>query len=455
MYTLQAFRQSPNYTTGAQTKAFYGQPRSIQFGAGHWWDDPTRFPSFAGVINTLMNPSRQASAHAVVGAGVVQELVRAGDTAWATGKANPFTYSIEVDPQIIYRWWAGGDKGKANQIFETLAEFIADKGYQNLQWYPHKYWMTTGCNPIDWNDVMRRAKEIWNAKHNTPAPDPEWKKNLRKWDAPKTLTIIRDGAPLRDLVNPAKVIKTFTSGTTIEVAAETKVNGYVYYLSKYAYENNTGQGIDEYEFVKPDVRPEWQKNLKDIEPAKLMVLTLQTPIVNLNDLTVIKQLGMGTWVDFTKMTTVNGVEYLISSYSATNAMPNGIKRSDVGVPAEPPANEKPEWLEKWQDIENVKMYTRADTDLVNLEDGSTIKVIPRATEIEVSSTTEWHGQKYAITEYSTAKKEARGIRIDDLDIKPVTDVPVDPAPNQPTIEENVNWLMKAVKAILAFLGLKV
>lgn len=457
-YTLQPFKQSPNFTSGAQTKAFYGQPRSIQFGAGHWWDAPERFPSFNGVINALMNPSRQASAHAVVTAGLVQELVRAGDTSWATGKANPFTYSIEVDPQIIYRWRAGGDKAKANAIFETLCEFIADRGYHNLPWRPHNFWMSTGCNPIDWNDVMRRAKEIYNAKHNAPAPaptPPEWQRNLKKWDTPVVKRIAREGAPLRDLITPSNVIKTFSKGTDIEIAAETKVNGWVYWLSKYAYEKGTGQGVDEYEFEKPDTRPEWQKNLKDIAPIKLMVLALQTPIVNLNDLTVIKQLGMGTWIDFTKSTTVGGVEYLISSYSATNAMPNGIKRADVGVPAEPPANEKPEWLEKWEDIADVKMYTRADTDLVDLLDGKTVKVIPRGSEVEVSSTTEWHGHKYAISTYSTLKKEGRGIRLDDLDMKPVTETPVEPAPEQPTLEENVNWLIKAVKAILAFLGLKV
>lgn len=455
-YNLLPFRQSPNYTPAAQVRAFYGRVRTLEFIAGHWWDDPTRFPSFSGVVNVLMNPARQASANDVVGDGQVQPMVRAADASWATGSANPFTYSFEVDPQIIYRWWAGGDKAKANRIFETLAERIADLGFQNLPAKPHKYWMNTGCNPIPWDEVMQRAREIWQAKYGQPAQKPEWQRNLKVWPSVQKKTIVRTGATLRNLANVSQEIKKFNKGDVIDIAAETKVGNYVYWLSKYALDNGTGQGFDEYEFEKPDTRPEWQRNLAEITPVKLMVLPAQTPIVNLNDLSVIKQLGQGTWIDFTKKTTVAGREYLISSYSAANAMPNGILRSDVGVPATPPVNEKPEWLRNWQDITDVPMYARADTDLVNFEDGSTIKVIPRGTKIDISSTTEWHGHKYAITVYSTEKKFAQGIRLDDLDLKPIgNDNPVDPSPNQPTIDERVGWLEKAVKAILKFLNINV
>lgn len=449
-YNLLPFRQSPNYTPASQTRAFYGRNRTIEFGAGHWWDDPSVNPSFNGVVNTLMNPARQASAHAVVGDGIVQELVRAEDTSWATGSANPFTVSIETDPQI----YVGG--AKAERIMATLAEYIADKGWHNLTWRPHKYWMQTGCNPIDWGEVMRRAKETWQAKYGAPSV-PEWKKNLTTF-TPLRIVAKAGGVHLKNLETGA-IIKDFAAGTLFDIKGTTYVGGVAYHLTVYSVDNSQPNGIrwDEVDtYVDPPAVPEWQRNLKDIQPIKLMVIPAQTPIVNLNDLSVIKQLGQGTWVDFTKTTTVQGVEYLISSYSATNAMPNGIRRNDVGVPAEPPVNEKPEWLQNWQDIEDVKMYTRADTDLVDLTDGHTIKVIARGTEVAVASTTEWHGQKYAITEYSTGKQLGQGIRIDDLDMKPVDngDGSVEPAPEQPTIEENVNWLVKAVKAILAFFGIK-
>jgi hypothetical protein len=450
-YTLRGFKQSPNYTPASQTKAFYGRPRTIEFGAGHWWDDPTRFPSFDGVVNTLMNAARQASAHAVVGDRVVQELVRAADTSWATGVANPFTVSIECDPQIIYMWRAGGDKAKAKRIFETLAEYIADKGWQNLTWFPHKKWMQTGCNPIEWGAVMTRAKQIYADKHK-PAPTVSWK-NISN---PRKMIVLRD-TYVYELPAVKQIGSVIKKGTKIDIKSMT--TGGTWLRSAYSTDKGLNQGmkavdIGEVPVIPPT--PEWQKNLKSITPVKLAVLVAQTPIVDLNTLAVIKQLGQGTYVDFTKTTTVKGIEYLISSYSATNAIPNGIKRADVGVPAQPPVNEKPEWLRNWQDITDVKMYARADTDLVDLENGVTIKVIPRGTEVAVASTTEWHGQKYAITEYSTEKKLGQGIRIDDLDMKPVGgDKPTEPAPEQPTIDARISWLEKAVKAILAFLNIKV
>lgn len=455
-YTLRPFRQSPNFTPGAQTKAFYGRPRSIDFGAGHWWDDPARFPSFDGVVATLMNPNRQASAHAVVGDGVVQELVRAGDTSWATGSANPFTVSIETDPQIIYKWRAGGDKAKANRIFETLAEYIADKGWHNLQWFPHKKWMSTGCNPIEWGEVMTRAKQIWQAKHQpAPAPVAEWKKNLRKI-TPVTLYIARDGAPLRNLANVSQVIKTFSKGTSMEIYAETKVGNFVYKLTKYAYENNTGQGFDEYELKPADPpMPEWQKNLKDITDVKLTVLPAQgTQVINLNTLQSLTPIAKGTVVDVAKETTVGGKKYYISAYSVEKSMPNGIYAPDLGVPAEPPKQEKPEWLENWRDIADEDMYTRVDAPLVNLLDGSTIKTIPINTKVRIASATDWHDQKYLITEYSTEKKEPRGILLNHLDKQPIQN-PTQPIP---TLDERVTIIEKLVKAIidaLAKIGIKI
>lgn len=473
-YTLRPFKQSPNYTPNAQTAAFYGQPRIIKFGAGHWWDDPSRYPSFDGVVNTFMNPSRQASANAVVGDGVVQELVRAEDTSWATNNANPYTFSIETDPQIFYMWNAGGDKAKAQRIFDTLCEYIADKGFHNLQWFPHNHWWQTACNPLNWQAVMDGAKATWQRKYGTPStptPPPAQNASIDWVQFPKPVEYIANKQPTKlwdfnqtDWAGFGNGVKDFNKGDHIVIFGKgvNKNLNREYLVTQYSFEKRITNGfstadLDVYVAPAPvPVTPEWQKNLKDITPVKLTVLTAQTALVNLNDGSVIKQLGQGTVIDFTKSTTVGGVEYLISSYSATNAMPNGVRRADVGVPAEPPVNEKPEWLKNWQDIEDVKMYTRADTDLVDLTDGHTIKVIPRATEVAVASTTEWHGQKYAITEYSTAKKLGQGIRIDDLDMKPVGDgTPTEPAPNQPSIEENVNWLVKAIKAILAFFKINV
>lgn len=467
-YNLLPFRQSPNYTPAAQTPAFYGRPRTIEFGAGHWWNRPELFPTFSGVVSIMMNASRQAAPHAVLGDQIVQPMVRPEDTAWCTGYANPYTVAIETDPQIMYRWWAGGDKAKANRIFETLAEYIADMGWHNLTWKPHNAFpqTSTECNPIPWGEVMTRAKQIWNEKHtSTPTPQPPAQNASIEWvkfDKPVEYTANKQPTKLWNFNQTAwsgfgNGVKDFNKGEHIVILGKAinKTLNATYLLTQYSFEKRITNGFNQAdltEYLPPapqPVTPEWQKNLKDITPVKLMVLVPQTPIVNLTNGAVIKQLGQGTWVDFTKTTTVNGVEYLISSYSATNAMPNGIKKADVGVPAEPPVNEKPEWLKNWQDIEDVKMYARADTDVVDLTDGKTLNVIPRGTEIAVASTTEWQGQKFAITEYSTAKKLAHGIRIDDLDMKPIEnpDEPVEPAPEQPDTSPDSG----AVKAFLQML----
>jgi hypothetical protein len=236
-YTLRAFKQSPNYTSGAQTKAFYGRPRTIEFGAGHWWDDPTRKPSFDGVVAVLMNSARQASAHAVVGDRVVQPLVRDSDTSWATGSANPFTVSIECDPRIIYKWWNGGDKAKAERIFETLAEYIADKGWHKLAWYPHKKWMNTGCNPIDWGAVMARAKVIYATKH--AAPSFKWvaMDNPRKMVANVDLKVV-------NVATGASVGDTIKKGTQIDFKTKTEYKGKTYLRSAYSTTQKLDHGID-------------------------------------------------------------------------------------------------------------------------------------------------------------------------------------------------------------------
>lgn len=455
-YKLE-FIQSPNFTPASQSTAIYGRKRTIDFGAGHWWGDPNAGYSHQGVINTFLNKARQASAHAVVSAGRVTEMVRQEDIAWATNSANPFTVAIEVDP----RMHLGGQL--ANEIKETLCEYIADKRWHNLQWLPHNHWKATQCNPLPWGEVMQRSRQIRAAKDAPPPPAvPEWRKNLREISIP-TMYAIDGQTPLRSLSMPSQVIKNFEAGTPFEIAAETWVGGHRYLLTKYAYENGTGQGFDEYELKFADPipeKPEWQRNLTAIELVKLMVMVPETGIYNLNDGSHIKNLAKGTWVDFKARTTVGGVEYLISSYSVENAMPNGIRRADMGVPVEPPS-EKPEWLKNWRDIEDVTMYTRLNAPLVNLLTGETIKLIPVNTPVLIKSATVWHGQDYLMAEGATnSTADPVGIALSDLDIKQVEEPekPEEPAPEQPPINDQLELLkviVSILQAIAKFLGIKV
>lgn len=436
---------SPNFTPGSQTQAVYRRPRTVSMGAGHWWNYPRAGATHDGVVNMFKNPARQGSCHAVLSAGRVTEMVRPWDTAWCTSAANPYTYAIETDPRIMFHWGqyspSAGEKALGDQIFETLAEYIADKGYHNLEWKAHNKYPVpyTECNPIPWGDVMTRAKQIWNQKH-APAPQvPEWQKNKTAFSARRLRVKAGASGQLINLANVNEAIKTLAPGTEIDFKGYTDVGGHRYYISAYAWDHNLANGMREWELEPiPPPTPEWLRNLRDITPVKLMVMVAQTPIVNLNDLSTIKMLGQGTWVDFTKMTTVQGREFLISSYSATNGMPNGIAKGDVGVPAEP-GNEKPEWLANWQDIADVTMYTRVDAELVDLTNGKTVKTIPRGTAVEIASATEYLHKKYMITKYSTEKKLGQGILVDDLDMKNPNDRPEpEPAPTPP-IEPKAEW----------------
>lgn len=451
---------SPNFTPASQTQAAYGRPRSIQGGAGHWWNWPRSGANHDGIVSYMANPARQAAPHAVLSDRRVTEMVRDLDTAWCTGAANPYTWAIEIDPRIMFKWGydnpSQAERELGERIFETLCEYIADKGYHNLPWKPHNVWAPgTQCNPIPYNEVMARAKQIWNEKYNKPTVTEVRRDS---YGTPKQFRFNKNARLYDVLAFAVKTETVYAKDSVVDIIEKLYLsNGTEWYRTKYSSDNNIANGFRAEDLVEVVAVPEWQRNIKDIAPVKLMVLPAAgTQIVNLNDLSNISPLAKGTYVDFVKSTTVAGKEYLISSYSADRAMPNGILRSDVGVPETPPVNEKPEWLQHWEDITNVTMYTRVKAPLVNLLDGTTIKEIEINTPIEVGSMTEWAGGQYAITEFSTQKKLAQGILIAHLDKDPIKEpeAPVEPAPEQPSIEDRLSVIERIIKAIADFLGIK-
>lgn len=459
------WRASPNFTPGPQTQAFYGRPRSLSGGAGHWWNWPRSGASHDGIVEYMANAARQAAPHAVLSDARVTEMVRDGDTAWCTGAANPYTFAIEIDPRIMFKWGydnpSPAEQQLGERIFNTLCEYIADKGYHNLPWKPHNVWAPgTQCNPIPYDQVMARAKEIWNAKYNKPKV-VEVKRD--SYGKPKRFTFTKP-ARLYDMFSAVPATnQVYAQGSPVDIIEKVYLsNGNIWYRTQYSSENNIARGFRTDELAEVVEVPEWQRNIVDIADLKLMVMPAEgTSIINLNNGSVIGPIAKGTWVDFAKETTVGGKRYLLSNYSVTHAMPNGILADHVGVPAEPPKQEKPAWLENWEDIQNVTMYTRVKAPLVNLLNGETIKEIEINTAIEVGSTTLWGERKYALTEYSTGRKEPRGILIDHLDIDPIKEPtkPAEPAPEQPpitppkTIEGRVGDLEAQMGVVFNKLGI--
>lgn len=445
---------SPNYTPGPQTQAFYGRPRSIIGGAGHWWNWPRSGANHDGIVAYMANAARQAAPHAVLSAGRVTEMVRDWDTAWCTAAANPYTFAIEIDPRIMFKWGydnpSAEERQLGEQIFQTLCEYIADKGYANLPWKPHNVWAPgTQCNPIPYDDVMARARQIV-AERSTP----EWKQNLQTLGGDVTKYVHHDDVPLRNMANYNEVIKTFAVDTPMQIAARSRSGGVDWLITRSALDQGRSHGFvasDLKDAKTPEV-PEWQRNLVDTADVKLYVLPAAgTPVINLTTGQAIPEsvIAKGTAVDIAKTTTVGGKQYLISSYAASRAMPNGILASDLGALAEPPKQEKPEWLQHLEDIADVTMYTRAEVPLVNLLDGSTIKMLPINTPVEIATATEWGGQDYMLSKYATDKGLPHGILVAHLDKDPIKqpDTPAEPAPEQPSLEQRVSALERIVAAI--------
>lgn len=420
--------------------------------------------SAESAVLVFQNPSRQASSTYIVSAipGVIYQPVGEGDTSFADGNMASNRRAITVEHHGDWRFGYRNQTVIDNAVH--LTAWLRDRGVINhkVRHREVSQIATICCADLPTDEIWNKATEMINRyKKQGTVPAPVTRANLVWTKLSKSQTYeLKRNANLHDFNATThagmKTVKGFKKGDRVVIfgKVENKTVGSTYLLTEYSFTQKITNGFNQADLqvYNPPApvpqKPEWERNKKTIAPVKLTVLVAQTPIVNLNDLSVIKQLGQGTAVDFVSRTTVKGKSYLISSYSNEHGQPNGILESHVGVPATPPNSEKPDWLKTWYDIEDVDMYARADTDLVNLEDGSTIKVIKRGEKIRVASMTEWFSHKYAITEYSTERKEGRGIRLDDLDLKPVEDdKPITPAPEQPELKE-VNAIVEAIKKLL-------
>ena len=160
-YKYETQHNSPNFTSAADAPKVWGRPRTISAIAIHWWGDPNTNPSYAGVIATLVNPNRGASAH-FVATGTnrsVAQLVNLEDASWATNYANPYTISIECDPRC------------RDEDYDVVAELIAQlrQVYGDLPLVPHRQFVATAC-PGNY-DLNRLDSE---ARNKLALPEWDW-----------------------------------------------------------------------------------------------------------------------------------------------------------------------------------------------------------------------------------------------------------------------------------------
>ena len=447
-YKSETQYNSPNYTPNSQVRSAFGYSRNIVGITIHWWGDPNTNPTYEGVISWFSQSRSQVSAHEVVtGTGKRDAtMVNYRDAAWHAGSAqgNATTVGIECDPRC------------RNEDYDTVAEVVADiwLAYGKLPLFPHKHWKSTACpGNYDLARIQREA-EAWYARKTTPTPPvdttPEWKKNLKKWSAVKTMYACDDQTPLRNLASTAQVISNYPKGTPFEIAGETKVGNYVYYLTKYSMEKGIGNGFDTYELqnndpnaVQPTPDPEWIRNLKDITDVKLSVLKADgAKVINLNTLVPVNAtlIPRDTQVDIAKETTVGGVKYYISNYSAANNLANGILASDLGVPVTPPVDDKPEWLKNLQDIADKDMYTRSQTPVLKLADGTITRSLPINSKVRITHATTMVGKDLLVVEGQTEAIET--IYLSDKPIENPTD----------DTESRLSALEALVKKIVDFLS---
>lgn len=143
-YTLTQ-RWSPNYERG-------NAPRMIII--HHWGADGQ---SFDGVVNWLCNPRAEVSAHYVLQANKVCQLVDLSNKAWHCVGKNGQSIGIECRPECT-----AGDR-------KTLAELIAAlwKKYGKLPLYGHKDFNATACPGRYYNlipSIKAEAEKIYSGK---------------------------------------------------------------------------------------------------------------------------------------------------------------------------------------------------------------------------------------------------------------------------------------------------
>lgn len=433
-------KSSPNYTGNASVRAAFGYPRSIDTITIHWWGDPNTNPTYEGVVAWLCNPRAQASAHDVItGSGNrVAVIVNYQDAAWHAGnaKGNATSLGFECDPRC------------RDEDYEAVAQDVAEtwRYYgREIPLVPHNSWKATQCpGNYDLNRIANRARQI-----NNPAPQPPAIKEVARQDFNPVKKFVFTQDSLLERIpggGDAGNGRVFKANEQVDIKQKLSMSdGSVWYRTQYSSDKELAQGFraaNVKEYVEVPAVAEWIRNLKDITDVKLSVLPAGgTRVINLINLQPVNDtiIPKGTQVDIAKETTVGGVKFLISSYSANGNIANGILASDLGTPVTPPVEEKPEWLKNLKDIEDKDFWTRSETPVLNIENGDVLERLPINTKVRVTHATEILHKDLLVLE--GGKKVIESVYLSDTPIKNPTD----------DLEQRVSGLEKLVAYVVQFL----
>lgn len=311
---------SGNITAHADVARVFGMARSIEGFTYHWWGAQNSGATFEGVISWLCRPGGGSSAHIVVEDGRAACIVDFYDAAWHSGNArgNAKTIGIEMNPRA-----SDGDYRTVAELSSQLIDAFGDQ-----MKYPHNYWVATQCPGVydleridrdsykyisgnDWGQVTLRGSPT-PPPPVTPAPeppvvDPEWIRNLVDITDVKLTVLPAEGVQLINLVTMQPIPdQLIPKGTQVDVAKETTVGGRKFYISSWAASRGAPNGV----FAdllgipeKPPVqeKPEWLKNLQDIEDKDMWTRSA-TPLLNLADGTTAEILPINTKIRITHAT---------------------------------------------------------------------------------------------------------------------------------------------------------
>ena len=157
-------KASPNYSSRAR----YGHGSKVRGITIHHWGSTGQ--SHDGVVRYLTRPRGNTSAHYVVSAGRVTQIVDDSLAAWHSGnnRGNGTTIGIECRPEM-----SAGD-------FDTLVELCIEleRVHGSLKYYAHSDWKATAC-PGKYREklgeLVRRvnAKDKGSTSAAKPKPKPK------------------------------------------------------------------------------------------------------------------------------------------------------------------------------------------------------------------------------------------------------------------------------------------
>ena len=158
-----------------------GRAYGVKHVTVHWWGAPSG-QAFDGIVAHLCDKAAEVSAHYVISAGRVAQLVDEKDSSWANGKrvANFESITIECDPNDVL--------GTLPVLAALLGDIFSRHG--DIPVYPHSHWVSTLCcgdyEPLldSAVDLARTGKTVVNTPPtDTPSTGgdmPEGKELLMK-----------------------------------------------------------------------------------------------------------------------------------------------------------------------------------------------------------------------------------------------------------------------------------